>query len=184
MIPPLQPPDSQFLLAAEGWLELGDHLAANEELEQITPSLRAHPDVLELRWQIYAKEERWEVCLNIANAILKLAPERPIGWIHRSFALHELKRTAEARDYLLEALQQFPIQALMRYNLACYESQLGNLKLALAYLEKAFELDGSKDLKLQALDDPDLDPLWKSMGTMFGEFLSGPRDGQQPDPPK
>ena len=44
--------------AAEGWLGLGDHLAANEELEQITVALRAHPKVLMVRWQIYAKAKK------------------------------------------------------------------------------------------------------------------------------
>jgi hypothetical protein len=32
--------DQRWLDAAEGWLELGDHLAANEELEQIRPANR------------------------------------------------------------------------------------------------------------------------------------------------
>jgi hypothetical protein len=35
------------LAAADGWLGLKNHLAANSELEKITPELRAHPDVLE-----------------------------------------------------------------------------------------------------------------------------------------
>ena len=53
-IPPLEPPDSIHLKAAEGWLELGNQPEANEELEKIAPELRVHPDVLEIRWQIYA----------------------------------------------------------------------------------------------------------------------------------
>ena len=48
-IKPLEPPDSFHLEAAVGWLELGNHLEANEELDQITASLRAHPDVLLVR---------------------------------------------------------------------------------------------------------------------------------------
>jgi hypothetical protein len=54
-VKPLDPPDSLHLRAAQGWLELGDHLEANSELDKITAFLRSHPDVLELRWQIYAK---------------------------------------------------------------------------------------------------------------------------------
>ncbi len=81
-IKPLEPPDSIHLRAAEGWLELGDQIEANEELEKITPQLRVHPDVLELRWQIYAKEKKWEACVDIARAVTKLAPERPGGWVH------------------------------------------------------------------------------------------------------
>jgi hypothetical protein len=38
---PLSPPDTHHLRAAEGWLELGNHLEANAELENIMPELRA-----------------------------------------------------------------------------------------------------------------------------------------------
>lgn len=75
----LQPPDSHHLSAAQGWLELGNQLKANEELERITPQMRAHPDVLELRWQVYAKEERWEACVDIALAIMRSDPQRIFG---------------------------------------------------------------------------------------------------------
>ena len=78
---PLKSPDSHYLSAATGWLELGNHLEANAELENIMASLRAHPDVLELRWQIYAKAEGWLECIDIARAIIKTAPKRPFGWV-------------------------------------------------------------------------------------------------------
>ena len=51
----MQPPNSHHLEAAQGWLELGNHEEANEELELIDAPLRSHPDVLEARWGIYAK---------------------------------------------------------------------------------------------------------------------------------
>ena len=44
------PSDLHHLRAAEGWLELGDWHSANEELENVTRELRAHPDVLAMRW--------------------------------------------------------------------------------------------------------------------------------------
>ncbi len=160
---PLEPPDSLYLSAAEGWLGLGDAAEANEELDRITPGHRAHPDALELRWQIYAKAEKWEACVQIANAIVTLVPERPFGWVHRSFALHALKRTQEARDQLRPAVDRFPEEAIIRYNLACYESQLGNLGRAKDWLERAFELGDTAQIKLAALDDPDLAPLWKDI---------------------
>ena len=55
-IKPLKPPDSIHLKAAEGWLVLGNHVEPNEELENITPQFRVHPDVLEIRWQITTEE--------------------------------------------------------------------------------------------------------------------------------
>ena len=110
-VPPLQPPDSMHLEAAQGWLELGNHEEANEELELIDAPLRSHPDVLEVRWDIYAKVKNWEACLDIGKAMVKLDPRRFTGWINRSFALHELKRTQEACDQLHEGLYRFPMKA-------------------------------------------------------------------------
>jgi hypothetical protein len=49
---PLPARDQHHLRAAEGWLELGDWRSANEELESVTAALRAHPDVLAMRWQV------------------------------------------------------------------------------------------------------------------------------------
>jgi hypothetical protein len=42
---PLTPPNNLYFQAAQGWLELGDHIEANEELDKVTASLRAHPAV-------------------------------------------------------------------------------------------------------------------------------------------
>lgn len=165
MIPPLQPPDSFHLEAAQGWLELGSHLEANEELEKITPELRAHPQVLEVRWQIYAVAKKWEAALDIASALIQSIPEHQAGWVHRSHCLHELHRTQEARDNLLRVVDKFSADFIIRYNLACYECQLGRLEQAKHWLEKAFELGDVKAMKLAALDDPDLQPLWKQIGT-------------------
>jgi hypothetical protein len=78
---PLVPPDSVHLQAAQGWLDLGNHIEANEELERITPQLRVHPDVLQVRWRVYAKAEKWDACLLISEAIIQLAPDRASGWI-------------------------------------------------------------------------------------------------------
>lgn len=161
---PLDHPDRLHLEAAQGWIGLGNYIEANEELEQITAQLRAHPDVLEVRWQIYAAAKKWEVCVDIAAAITTLAPDRPLGWIHRSYALHELKRTEEARDGLVPVVGKFPDDATMRYNLACYECQLGRLKEARQWLEAAFDLGDSREMKLAALDDEDLRPLWDHIG--------------------
>jgi hypothetical protein len=48
----LKRPDSLHLQAAQGWLELGDHLETTEELDEITPQMRVHPDVLEVRLRL------------------------------------------------------------------------------------------------------------------------------------
>jgi tetratricopeptide (TPR) repeat protein len=161
---PLPAPDSHHLRAAQGWLELGNDREANEELERITPTLRAHPDVLEIRWHIYAHAKKWDACAEIAGAIIKLDSNRPDAWINRSFALHELKRTQEALDYLLPVADRFPRVWNVPYNLACYSAQLGRLDECQAWFKKAMAID-EHTVKQAAIDDPDLKPLWDSMST-------------------
>ncbi|EEF63369.1 hypothetical protein [Pedosphaera parvula] len=156
----LKEPDTHHLATAQGWLELGNHIEANEELEKITAALRAHPDVLQVRWGIYAAAKKWQVCLDIAQAITISAPRRSFGWVHRSFALHELKRTLEAYDLLLPLADKFPKEWVLPYNLACYACKLGRLEEARSWLGKAFALGDPKELKLKALNDADLELLW------------------------
>jgi len=165
-ITPLPQRERHYLLAAEGWLELGNHLEAHAELDEITPTLRGHPDVLALRFQIYALARHWDDAVEIAGALVRLVPHSPIGWIHRSYALHILKATQDARDLLLPAVDKFPNDAEIRYNLACYECQLGNLPEAKRWLAESFALDDAKEAKLEALNDPDLEPLWQHIGKL------------------
>jgi tetratricopeptide (TPR) repeat protein len=157
---PVEPPDSHYLLAAIGWLELGNLQEALVELEGITPRFNRHPEVLDARWQILARQENWHECVETASKIILQAPEKALGWIHRSYALHELKRTLEARDNLLPVVDRFPEEALIRYNLACYECQLARLDEARSWLRKAIKIGGKKDIRAMALQDADLQPLW------------------------
>ena len=158
--------DQRHLEAAEGWLQLGLHLEANDELEKITAQLRGHPDVLELRWLIYAKETKWEACVDVGAAIIKRAPERSDGWIHRSFALHELQRTQEAFDQLLPVAARFPKIWTIPYNLACYASRLHQFDVAGKWLKQALTVD-RKTVQQAAVEDEDLKPLWASLGGVW-----------------
>ena len=72
-------PDLRHLQAAQGWLELGNHLEANEELENITPKYRAHLAVLELRWQIYAKAQIPKSGPDAQGGIQRMFERRPRG---------------------------------------------------------------------------------------------------------
>jgi predicted Zn-dependent protease len=161
----LEPQDLMHLNAADGWLGLGDLMEANAELEQITPAMRLHPDVLETRLNIYAKAKRWEECIGMAEVLVELAPEYSFGWIHRSFALHELKRTQAALENLLPAVEVFKDEITIRYNLACYECVLGNVSQAKLRLAEAFKLARNQNCvgewKVQMSQDPDLKPLWR-----------------------
>jgi tetratricopeptide (TPR) repeat protein len=158
--------DQHHLDAAEGWLGLGDYLAANEEMELISPELRACLEVLLLRLQIYWRAKQWEVCVELAGAVVKAAPDLPDGWIGRSFALHELKRTGEAYDLLLPAKEMFPQNHTIPYNLACYCAQLTRLDEAEIWLMRAMKFDEDA-VRRNAIGDPDLKPLWDRMSDVL-----------------
>jgi predicted Zn-dependent protease len=159
MTAPLEPPDSHHLSAAEGWLELGNPAEAAAELARISPENAGHPAVLELSWQVHARAREWEACLELASRLVRLHPALPTGWVHRSYTLHELKRTAEARDQLLPAVARFPNEVVMAYNLACYECRLGNLPMARQWLKQTFARPNSQLWRVAAQNDPDLAAL-------------------------
>ena len=62
---------------------------------------------------------------------------------------------------LEEVAKLFPGDSMIQYNLACYCAQLGQLDTAQEYLGKSYELGDAKQIKLIALDDEDLKPLWE-----------------------
>jgi tetratricopeptide (TPR) repeat protein len=162
----LEPPDIFYLAAAAGWFELGNKCEARSELEKISPELREHPDVLEMEWTLASEGGEWESCIDLGEEIVRVAPDRPFGWIHRSYALHEVGRTREAWDALLPAAGKFPDVFLIPYNLACYAARMGNIDDARSWFRKAASSGGSKRVQTMALSDPDLAVLWPEIKEM------------------
>ena len=160
----LKHPDPMYLKAAAGWIQLGDYDSANDELENIRAEWRAHPDVLNLRWLIYSHHEQWDACLDIASAIVKMVPDRAQGWLDKAFSLRWANDggVEKAKTVLLEAAKLFPDDDMIQYNLACYCAQLGQLDAAQEHLGKSYELGDAQQIKLMALDDEDLKPLWEA----------------------
>jgi tetratricopeptide (TPR) repeat protein len=161
----LEPPDTFHLSAALGWLGLGNWVEASEELEHISRPLRAHPEVLDVRWQICSVAGNWEQAAEIACTLVQLQPEEPQHWISQAYATRRMTKggIAQAREILTKARLLFPKEFLIAYNLACYECQLGNSKGALKWLKTAFDLGDAKQIKLMALTDLDLKPIWPAI---------------------
>ena len=160
LVKPLEPPGSHHLNFAQGWLGLGDCQSALDELEFIDPVMRLHPDVLAVRCDIYTAAMKWPEVVAVAWTLVQLDPDRPSGWVRRSFALHGLKQTQQAFDLLLPAVKKFPGIPTIPYNLACYCAQLGKLKEARRWLLQSYELGNARMLKSAARYDPDLAPLF------------------------
>jgi tetratricopeptide (TPR) repeat protein len=168
----LEPPDSHHLSAAIGWLGLGSDSEAIEELEKISSKNRAYPSVLAVKFEIYSKAGKWDLAAEIAAQLVKLQPHQPMSWITLAYATRRKQDGGipQAREVLIPAQKLFPKEWLIPYNLACYECQLGKKKKARAWLKKAFDLGDPKQLKLMALKDPDLEPIWVEIGETGFEF--------------
>jgi predicted Zn-dependent protease len=165
-VKPLAPPDTFHLSSAVGWLQLDNSKEANDELEKITPASRAHPDVLEIRFEIYVSAAKWDRAAEIGRVLLQMRPEKPQLWITQAYAVRRMPAGGipQAKEILTKAQPLFPKETLIAYNLACYECQLGDLKAAWKWLEQAFDSKDSKKWKLMALQDPDLENLWAEIG--------------------
>ena len=145
--------------ASVGWIGLGNLTEAEVEIEHVATEFRLHADVLEVRWEIDGRQERWKSALRTAEILVETYPERCSGWLHRSYCLHELDRTLEAWNKLVSVVDRFPKEATSPYNLACYSCQLGNLKEAQNWLEKAASIRGRRAIKSMAVEDQDLAAL-------------------------
>ena len=159
---PLEPPDTFHLSAAMGWLGLGDWQEAKEELEKIAPAWRAHPSVLEVRYEVWAKAGQWDMAAEIACALVQVRPMEPQFWIWQAYATRRMPGGGipQAKEILAKAQPLFPNEPLIPYNLACYACQLGDRKQTRKWLEAAFDLGDPKELKQMALKDADLEPIW------------------------
>jgi len=96
----------------------------------------------------------------VAQEVRQQLPDDLWGHFYTAYAQHELKQTSAAYQTLKAVVAQYPEDYLIRYNLACYACQLGELEEAMRWLKLAMDLGGKRDLTALALDDPDLKPLW------------------------
>jgi tetratricopeptide (TPR) repeat protein len=153
------PTERFHLIAATGWLELGDWKEGALELDQLGPELQNHPDVLRVRWALASAAKNWQRAVEFASALAQKEPDDSFGFIHQAYALHEMKRTRDAWALLSAVADKFPKEYLVHYNLACYACQLGERDKAMELLAKAFKAGGTRDVRAMALKDPDLAEL-------------------------
>ena len=126
-----------ILAAAEGFVQLGLYQDGWDELERLAPEARCEPPVLRLRLRIYASMKRWEQVGVLAHSLLAKLP------------------TDTDPNPSIAVLA---FRAELHYRLACAECQLNDMTAAKASLELAFKLN--PELRLGALDDPDLEAIW------------------------
>lgn len=150
-------PLKRHVQAAEGFLELGLPLLAQEEIDAIEPEHHTFPVVLRLKVEICRTLQRWTEMESPARILSEGEPHESYGWINWAYAARRIRGLDAARDILRRALAHHREEAIVQYNLACYECQLGRLDEARANLRVAFRLDGK--FRGMARADSDLAPL-------------------------
>lgn len=151
--------DKHVIKAVTGWMELSQFEEALRELENVSKECHQIPEILNLKWQILVKMKDWRTSLDVAREFVKHHPGLPTAWIHQSYSLHELNRTIEARDHLLNAREKFPLNPHIVYNLACYTCQLKRDDEAMQWIQEAIALKEKASIISMALEDKDLEPI-------------------------
>lgn len=142
---------------AEGYLALGMKTQAAEALAEIVEAEAGCLPVLAMRAAVYHELADWKRAAEAATRLCERAPDDAGHWIQRAYAVRRARSIEAAREILLEAMERHPKESTIRFNLACYEAQLGRLEAARAHLHEACRLNpGCAEM---ARTDPDLAPL-------------------------
>lgn len=146
------------LLAAEGWIELGNFDEAAEQLHNCPPAVKSSVPWLKLWIRVYAATNRWVEVEMMCETLAKHDPDDPFTIFNQAEALHRQGRSREAFAVFKYAPNEFKHGAEYFYALARYLCALEQITLALSCLGKAFDLN--PDLRMKALNDPDLERAW------------------------
>jgi predicted Zn-dependent protease len=146
----------------DGFLDLKMIDRAREELEQVGKFDRRCDAYIEAALRLAMADSRWNDAAQFARTLIDRRPNEPAFLVQLAYAVRRGESIEAARDILLDAGKRFPKVAVIPFNLACYECQLGHADAAMSFLQKAFKLDAS--CREQALEDDDLKPIWDKLG--------------------
>ena len=139
--------------------------AAADELAQIPPEQAPLPEVVSARIDLHMARKEWAQVVGLGADLARRFPAKQEGWIAWAYALRELNRIDEAKAVLLEAEPHHGKSCgVLHYNLACYHCLQGEKTEAKRRLALASRMDGQ--WKQTALEDPDLQAMWKDIAEM------------------
>jgi tetratricopeptide (TPR) repeat protein len=146
------------VLACSGYLELGMLDSAAKVLEDIEPEDKNRNEVLGARVALYMAAKKWDMATAIASHLVKVDPNNEAWWINLAYSVRRIEGIEKAETILLRAQAIHPKVAMIAFHLACCASVTGRIEEAKVRLRQAIKLD--EDIRLLALDDEDLRPLW------------------------
>ena len=127
-------------------------------LEEIEPKDKTRTEVLGARVVLYIAAKKWDMAAAVASHLVKVEPENEAWWINLAYSVRRSESIEQAEAILLRARVIHPKVAMIAFNLACYASVTGRIEDAKERLRMAIDLD--KGVRILALDDEDLRPLW------------------------
>lgn len=163
----------QILREAEGYLDLitvfGDRMPCRldardqlarrvlKTLDRIENpgGLAAH--TLFLRGQALRAMENFIDAVPLLREAAEIEPQNVHVRLSLAWCYKRCRRLDLAIQALEEALEADASQAIVHYNLACYWSLVGNVKLAVAYLSQAFDLE--PEYRDHVSREADFDPI-------------------------
>jgi len=154
----------QFLWRLErsdGYMDLRMWDRARAELESIPEAYRDTLEYQRLTMRFALEQQNWPEAMTLGERLCRREPGSAGHWIQLAYAARRARGIEAARSILLRALQQFPEEPIIPFNLACYECQLGHREAAINYLSRAEKLEPL--CRAMALEDDDLEPLWPEL---------------------
>ena len=156
----LQPPDTHHLNAAEGWLGLGNLVEAEHELASVSAAVQSHPEVLRVRYHLYERSKSGTALLKPLNCSAGSSLKPPLAGFTWRMLCTNSGAPGKLINVLIPVVDRFPEEYVIRYNLACYSCQMGELEEARAWLKKSIAIIGADTIKEMASTDPDLRNIW------------------------
>jgi len=157
----MKPAIESLLEPAQGYFDLGLFHDAWEALDELEPTVRAHPKTLSLRLDILYALGRWEDAAALGAGCCRNWSNYEDFFVKTSSALIRLKDHKNARELLLGAPERMRSLPDYHYILARCEARLGLIREAKASLAECFDRD--KSYRQRALDEPDLESVWESL---------------------
>jgi lipopolysaccharide biosynthesis regulator YciM len=158
----LLPDDVRWSLEkCDGYLDLEMIDRARQAFASIPESHRASEPCRRAALRLAMSGREWARAAEWARGLRDEHPDRAGYWIQLAYAERRARGLDTARPILQEALRLFPKEALIAFNLGCYECQLGNLAEARKLVNAAIEI--SPHCRDMAIEDPDLEPLWHEL---------------------
>jgi predicted Zn-dependent protease len=146
---------------AQGFFDLGMHHEAWASLDELSPKDKGHPLTMALRLDILLALHRYQDAVALGTGACRQWPQKDCFFLGTAFALMTLDDHEKAKALLLAAPCSLHSDAKYWFSLARCQGRTGDTDGARKSVWECINRD--RGLRELALDDPDLQAVWKSL---------------------